>query len=318
MTIATATVSYQVRASGSSGTVARIEWDGVFVKNVSRSNTTWVSDSFTVTVEDFSLVHTLGFSYASGTDQAWLRRVKVAISGVADNYGEYPLGFPYSNPSPSFDEYAIVDGSGAPTQWDNQTNNDHTSAPGLVSFNLIEPGAHSYLLKFDLRPDKNSGGADTTTIALYMDVDGIETYLGQRTSPPASVPDGTFEWGARSVDVSAVFDPAATDLYVRWHWVGTAFSDTAHVRQMRIEDGSASVIAHDQYRGHNSGKIDGDGETASDGGGPPGQFYPPCMVDDTTDAYFVADHYGDGYARHIFIPQTVCGGLVVGFMTLTP
>lgn len=100
-----------------------------------------------------------------------------------------------------------------------------------------------FTLYFDLRPDINSGGADTSTQQVWVNGTSIGTF----TSPNANS-SGPAAWGTRSYVVTSLVTIGST-VHVETQYVGG--QDTGYFRNMYIQDGNGTKY----YGGYPSGSI---------------------------------------------------------------
>lgn len=156
----------------------------------------------------------------------------------------------------------------------------------------------TYLLHVELSPsDANAGDIARGRHWLY--VDGVDTDIGCLVSNPSVA--GAFNWSERVEDISDIFDPAATESFVRYKFSGDEGGepvvDGQRVRRMWVERVSDGAVYWDHYAGTypatTTDWVSFDSKTNPTYGDDPVQR---CHTD--FDHLFV-NHFGDGYARHI-------------------
>lgn len=249
-----------------------------------------------------------GIQRSTGGLRRLAKRVSGTVTSLASDAGG---GAPPTALTLTVDGSSLAlyhdDVSGAANLTATDTSITGNTRCGLVGFQANQPGddfhafdlPSTYKLWVEISPDPDTdhhrGRGEYS-----MTVDGAETGIGRLTTNTFTTIGNTHGWGLRWEDVSDLFDPAASNLFVRWrHSAHANILDSNHVRRMWIENSDGSVVWEDQYHG----AIPGTAEdcVAKDGSSDP-QQRDPCNL----AAGYDTDVYGDGYCRHIFLPEQIC------------
>lgn len=146
-----------------------------------------------------------------------------------------------------------------------------------------------FTLKFELKPDTNSGAADYTTDLFHVNGTSIGTF----TSGPAN-PNGPDVWQAKTHDITSLVT-IGQKITIRWQY--SSGQDTGYVRRMYVEDASGNRY----YGGYPDGAIysleQQETVLAADGSGS------PSVLNATTNAYESNPPPSDGFAYY-YVPAS--------------